>query len=64
MPLSANLRESLPMIGIWHHAPKDFVQRARLWRSADGTFEVRESIRNYHLAVNRPCSHMTIGVEN
>lgn len=49
------------MIGIWHHAPKDYVQRARLWRSADGTFEVRESIRNYHLANDSIFLRHTIG---
>lgn len=38
------------MVGIWHHAPsEDYVPPAPIWRSADGAYEVLESLRKEHL---------------
>lgn len=49
------------MMKIWHHTPKDYVDRACIWCSADGAHEVRESLRNYHLANDSLHLRHTIG---
>jgi len=37
------------MVDVWHIANKEYVSRARIWRSADGLYGLNEAIRGYHI---------------